>query len=71
MTLAEQAVSRLFGKAAEYRIPAYKLAEAANISRVTLSNWRTSSSAPSLENYLIVSDTLDRMIEQKIAERVS
>lgn len=66
MTLAERAVGRLFGRAAEYKIPAYVLAKEANISRVTLSNWRTSSSIPSLENYLVVSEALDRMIRAKV-----
>ena len=71
MTLSERAVGRLFGRAAEYKIPAYALAQEANISRVTLSNWRTSSSVPSLENYLVVSEALDRMIERKVGANVS
>jgi transcriptional regulator with XRE-family HTH domain len=66
MTLSQKAVSRLYGRAAEYKISAKALAEASGISRVTLSNWRNDRSAPMLEAFLVVERALDEMIEAKV-----
>ena len=66
MTLSQKAVSRLYGRAAEYKISAKALAEASGISRVTLSNWRNDRSAPMLESFLVVERALNEMIEAKV-----
>lgn len=69
MTLSHQAVMRIFGRAAEHQITAGKLAEAAGLSRVTLSNWKCERSTPMLEAYLAVEQALDTLISEKIRNR--
>lgn len=65
MTLSQKAVSRIYGRAAEYKITAKALAEHSGISRVTLSNWRNDRSAPLLEAFLTVELALEEMIAAK------
>jgi transcriptional regulator with XRE-family HTH domain len=69
MTLSHQAVMRIYGRAAEHNITAGKLAKAAGLSRVTLSNWKRNRSTPMLEAYLAVEQALDELISEKIASR--
>lgn len=69
MTLSHQAVMRIYGRAAEHNITAGKLAKAAGLSRVTLSNWKRKRSTPMLEAYLAVEQALDKLISEKIASR--
>jgi transcriptional regulator with XRE-family HTH domain len=69
MTLSHQAVMRIYGRAAEHNITAGKLATAAGLSRVTLSNWKRKRSTPMLEAYLAVEQALDKLISEKIASR--
>ena len=69
MTLSYQAVMRIYGRAAEHNITAGKLAKAAGLSRVTLSNWKRKRSTPMLEAYLAVEQALDKLISEKIASR--
>jgi transcriptional regulator with XRE-family HTH domain len=56
---------RIYGRAAEHNITAGKLADAAGLSRVTLSNWKRQRSTPMLEAYLAVEQALEEMIEAK------
>lgn len=65
MNNVERAVAKLYGRAAEHKITASRLAEAAGISRVTLSNWRCGRSAPTLSAFLTVEQTLDDLIADK------
>jgi transcriptional regulator with XRE-family HTH domain len=65
MTLSHKAVMRIYGRAAEHNITAGKLADAAGISRVTLSNWKRQRSTPMFEAYLAVEQALEEMIEAK------
>ena len=65
MTLSYQAIMRIYGRAAEHNITAGKLASAAGISRVTLSNWKCQRSTPMLEVYLAVEKALDDLIAAK------
>lgn len=69
MTRSERAIGRLYGKAAEYRIPMTALAEAAGITRVTLSNWRSGRTIPGLELYLAADEALDALIADKVSVR--
>ena len=69
MTLSHQAVMRIYGRAAEHNITAGKLAKAAGLSRVTLSNWKRNRSTPMLEAYLAVEKALDELISEKIRNR--
>lgn len=65
MTLSQKAIARIYGRAAEHKITAKALAERAGISRVTLSNWRNDRSAPLLEAFLTVEQSLEEMIAEK------
>ena len=65
MTLSYQAIMRIYGRAAEHNISAGKLAAAAGISRVTLSNWKCQRSTPMLEPYLAVEQALEALIAAK------
>lgn len=65
MTRSERAVSRLYGKAAEYRISMTALAEAAGVTRVTLSNWRAGRTQPLLEAYLAAEEALEALVADK------
>lgn len=65
MTKTEKAIGKIYGMAAEHRISMVSLAEAANVTRVTLSNWRSGRSSPTLEKFLDVKDALDAMIADK------
>jgi transcriptional regulator with XRE-family HTH domain len=65
MTLSHQAVMRIYGRAAEHNITAGKLAKAAGLSRVTLSNWKRKRSTPMLEAYLAVEKALEELIAAK------
>lgn len=65
MTLSHKAVMRIYGRAAEHKITAGKLATAAGLSRVTLSNWKRERSTPMLEAYLSVEKALDELIAAK------
>ncbi len=65
MTLSHKAVMRLFGLAAEHNISAGKLAAAAGLSRVTLSNWKCKRSTPMLEAYLAMEQALEKLIAMK------
>jgi transcriptional regulator with XRE-family HTH domain len=69
MTLSHKAVMRIYGRAAEHNITAGKLADAAGLSRVTLSNWKRKRSTPMLEAYLAVEQALDKLISEKIKSR--
>jgi transcriptional regulator with XRE-family HTH domain len=69
MTLSYQAIMRIYGRAAEHNISAGKLAAAAGLSRVTLSNWKCQRSTPMLEAYLAVEKALDELISDKIRSR--
>jgi transcriptional regulator with XRE-family HTH domain len=65
MTLSHQAVMRIYGRAAEHQITAGKLAAAAGLSRVTLSNWKCQRATPMLEAYLAVEQALEELIAAK------
>jgi transcriptional regulator with XRE-family HTH domain len=70
MTLSHKAVMRIYGRAAEHKITAGKLATAAGISRVTLSNWKRERSTPMLEAFLAVEQALDKLIADKARDAV-
>jgi transcriptional regulator with XRE-family HTH domain len=70
MTLSHKAVMRIYGRAAEHKITAGKLATAAGISRVTLSNWKRERSTPMLEAFLAVEQALDKLIADKAKDAV-
>jgi transcriptional regulator with XRE-family HTH domain len=70
MTLSHKAVMRIYGRAAEHNITAGKLAKAAGLSRVTLSNWKRERSTPMLEAYLAVEQALDGLIAAKTKNNV-
>lgn len=65
MTRSERAVSRLYGKAAEHKISMTALAEAAGVTRVTLSNWRSGRTIPTLEGFLCAEAALDLLVAEK------
>ena len=65
MTKTEKAIGKIYGLAAEHRISMINLTEAAGVTRVTLSNWRSGRTSPTLEKYLDVQDALDEMIADK------
>jgi hypothetical protein len=65
MTLSYQAIMRIYGRAAEHNISAGKLAAAAGLSRVTLSNWKCQRATPMLEAYLSVEKALEELIAAK------
>lgn len=69
MTLSHQAVMRIYGRAAQHNITAGKLADAAGLSRVTLSNWKCQRATPMLEAYLAVESALEDLISEKIRSR--
>lgn len=69
MTRSERAVSRLYGKAAEHRISMTALAEAAGVTRVTLSNWRAGRTIPLLEAYLATEEALETLVADKMGVR--
>lgn len=66
MTRSERAIGRICGKAAEHRITMTKLAEAAGITRVTLSNWRSGRTVPLLEAYLATEEALEALVSDKM-----
>jgi transcriptional regulator with XRE-family HTH domain len=70
MTLSHKAVMRIFGRAAEHQITAGKLADAAGLSRVTLSNWKCQRATPMLEAYLAVEQALENLIAEKAGAAV-
>jgi transcriptional regulator with XRE-family HTH domain len=65
MSRSQRAIGRLVGRAAEHRVSMTRLADAADVTRVTLSNWRSGRSIPSLEKYLAVEDALNDLINEK------
>lgn len=65
MTPTEQAVGRLYGRAAEYKIPIGRVADLAGVTRVTLSNWRSGRSVPSLDKFLACEAVLDELVADK------
>ena len=69
MTLSYQAIMRIYARAAEYNITAIELANAAGLSRVTLSNWKCQRATPMLEAYLAVESALEDLISEKIRNR--
>jgi transcriptional regulator with XRE-family HTH domain len=54
MTLTENAVEQLFADIDAANITMSKLAREAGVSRMTLNNWRTGRTLPTLEKYLSV-----------------
>lgn len=69
MTLTQEAIAKLWGRAAQYKITASRLAEASGLSRVTLSNWRNDRNRPTLEAFLQVESALEQLIkDQSVAE---
>jgi transcriptional regulator with XRE-family HTH domain len=69
MTLSYQAIMRIYARAAEHNITAIELANAAGLSRVTLSNWKCQRATPMLEAYLAVESALEDLISEKIRSR--
>lgn len=67
MTRSEIAIGKLYGRAAQYRIKMTQIAEAAGVTRVTLSNWRSGRAVPSLEKYLAAEEALEELIESRIS----
>lgn len=65
MTRSEKAISKLYGMAAEHRISMAAIADRANVTRVTLCNWRAGRSSPMLEVYLAVKEALDELVAEK------
>jgi len=61
---------RIYARAAEHNITAGKLAKAAGLSRVTLSNWKRQRSTPMLEAYLAVESALEDLIADKANDAV-
>lgn len=66
MTRSEQAVGRIYGRAAEHRITMTKLAEAAGVTRVTLANWRSGRTSPRLEEFLAVEAALNDLVAERV-----
>ena len=54
MTLTQNAVEQLFADIDAANITMSKLAREAGVSRMTLNNWRTGRTLPTLEKYLSV-----------------
>jgi transcriptional regulator with XRE-family HTH domain len=63
MTLTESAVEQLFADIDAAKITMSKLAREAGVSRMTLNNWRTGRTLPTLEKYLSVRQVIDETPE--------
>lgn len=65
MDYTAQAISNLYALAKEHNIRAYQIANEAGITRVTLSNWKSKRSEPTLSAFLAAQHALDRLVAQK------
>lgn len=65
MSKSRQAILDIFQQAEAHRISKTALAEAAGVTRVTLSNWRSGRTAPTLDAYLAVCDALEGIIKSR------
>jgi len=61
----EQAVADLYALASTHKIRAYQIAQEAGITRVTLSNWKSKRSEPTLSAFLAAKNALERLIKAK------
>jgi transcriptional regulator with XRE-family HTH domain len=66
MDYTAQAVSDLYTLAKEHKIRAYQIAKEAGITRVTLSNWKSKRSEPTLSAFLAAQHALDRLVKAKL-----
>lgn len=66
MDYTAQAVSDLYKLANTHKIRAYQIANEAGITRVTLSNWKSGRSEPTLSAFLAAQHALDRLIALKV-----
>jgi transcriptional regulator with XRE-family HTH domain len=64
MSLTNEAVQDLFADISKVGITLAKLADRAGVTRVTLNNWRSKRTLPTLEKYLEVRRALDEQMEQ-------
>ena len=64
MTLTNEAVSQLFKDIQSSGIAQLHLAKECGISRMTLNNWRTGRTVPSLEKFLSVRQVIDGKLQQ-------
>lgn len=62
MNTTQEQVAKLYGRAAEHKITMKELAQAAGVSRVTLSLWRHDKHKPTMTKYYQVESALDQMI---------
>jgi hypothetical protein len=65
MDYTAHAVAELYGIAKTHKIRAYQIANEAGITRVTLSNWKSKRSEPTLSAFLAAFHALERLIEAK------
>jgi transcriptional regulator with XRE-family HTH domain len=65
MDYTAQAISNLYTLAKEHKIRAYQIANEAGITRVTLSNWKSKRSEPTLSAFLAAQHALDRLVAKK------
>ena len=64
MSYTKQAVSELFTDTTRAGLSLAKLAGMSGVTRVTLNNWRSGRTLPTLEKYLVVRQALDAKMEQ-------
>lgn len=64
MTLTEQALRQLFADIDATETTMVGLAKESGITRMTLNNWRTGRTVPSLEKFLSVRQVIDAKVQQ-------
>jgi transcriptional regulator with XRE-family HTH domain len=66
MDYTAQAISEFYALAKAHKIRAYQIANEAGITRVTLSNWKSKRSEPTLSAFLAAKHALDRLVQAKL-----
>jgi transcriptional regulator with XRE-family HTH domain len=64
MTLIKDAVDSLFVDTETLGLSLANVARMSGVTRVTLNNWRSGRTLPTLEKYLVVRQALDAKMEQ-------
>jgi transcriptional regulator with XRE-family HTH domain len=66
MTNVDRAIAEFYGVARAHKIRACKIAIEAGITRVTLSNWKSGRTEPTLGAWLLANEALQRLVQQKL-----
>lgn len=64
MTLTDEALSQLFKDIDASNVTMIGLAKECGVTRMTLHNWRTGRTVPSLEKFLSVRRVIDGKVQQ-------